>query len=96
MTVRLISPAEDELAEAVSFYESRRSGLGLDFLDEFESAVSRLRGRPEAWKVFAPGFRRCLFQRFPYGLVYAVREPEIIIVAVMHLHKMPGYWAGRL
>jgi hypothetical protein len=29
-------------------------------------------------------------------LIYRVTESEIIIVAVMHLRRKPGYWRSRL
>jgi hypothetical protein len=39
---------------------------------------------------------RCRVNRFPYGLVYEVSGEEIVIVAVMHLHRRPGYWRDRV
>jgi hypothetical protein len=39
--------------------------------------------------------RRCRFNRFPYGLVYQVIDDEILILAVMHLHRYPTYWDHR-
>jgi hypothetical protein len=76
MKVRLVSPAEDELGEAVRFYEERRAGLGLEFLDAYEATVARVRERPEAWRMFSPGFRRCLFERFPFALIYFLFSPK--------------------
>jgi plasmid stabilization system protein ParE len=96
MRVSLVSPAEEELGEAVRFYEERRAGLGLEFLDAYEATIARVRERPEAWRVFSPGFRRCLFERFPFALIYRVTESEIIVLAVMHLRREPGYWRARL
>ena len=40
--------------------------------------------------------RRRMLNRFPYGLLYAVEADRIIVVAVMHLHRRPGYWKDRL
>jgi hypothetical protein len=34
--------AEDELAEAVDWYEGQRTGLGGKFLAEFDAALARL------------------------------------------------------
>ena len=41
--------------------------------------------------------RRCLVHRFPYGVIYSVDEQssEVLILAVMHLHRQPDYWSGR-
>ncbi len=96
MLVRLVFPAEEELEEAVRFYEARRIGLGLEFLDAIDAALARVRERPNAWRKFSPGFRRCLLERFPFALIYRVTESELIIVAVMHVRREPGYWRTRL
>lgn len=35
-------------------------------------------------------------QRFPYGVIYEPAVTEIIVVAIAHLHREPGYWQGRV
>jgi len=40
-------------------------------------------------------FRRSLVNRFPFGILYSVQNDQIYILAVMHLHKEPGYWKKR-
>ena len=42
------------------------------------------------------GVRRCRMNRFPYGLIYAVDNGDILVLAVAHLHREPGYWRDRL
>ncbi|MCI0365313.1 MAG: addiction module protein, partial [Phycisphaerales bacterium] len=37
--------------------------------------------------------RRRQLRRFPYGIVYSVRSDHILVVALMHLHRRPGYWS---
>jgi hypothetical protein len=39
--------------------------------------------------------RRALVARFPYQVVYRIRPGEIVIVAVAHLKRRPGYWKNR-
>jgi hypothetical protein len=39
--------------------------------------------------------RRLLVNRFPYQAVYRVRHGEIVIVALAHLKRRPGYWKHR-
>jgi hypothetical protein len=40
--------------------------------------------------------RRCLLRRFPYGLIYALDQDDILILAVAHTRREPGYWRDRL
>ena len=96
MTVRFLEPAETELDQAVDWYESQTPGLGDASLIEVLSAVERMALYPQAWHPLDQGLRRCRLNRFPYGLIYAVENADILVLAVAHLHREPGYWRDRL
>jgi len=87
--------AEQELEAAALWYEERQSGLGDDFLGEFERTLRRIEAEPERWRIFQGGNRKLNFDRFPYAIVYSVRADAIYIKAVMHLHRRPFYWSHR-
>ena len=87
--------AEQELEAAALWYEERQSGLGDDFLGEFERTLRRIEAEPERWRIFQGGNRKLNFDRFPYAIVYSVRADAIYIKAVMHLHRRPFYWYHR-
>jgi hypothetical protein len=40
--------------------------------------------------------RRMLLHRFPFSLVYSVEVDAILIVAVAHYGRRPGYWQSRV
>lgn len=88
--------AEAEFLEAIAYYEERAPGLGLDFSAEVHAAIQRIQAFPWAWQVLEGEIRRALVHRFPYGVLYAVEEERIWIVAVMNLHRRPEYWRERL
>jgi toxin ParE2 len=96
VTVRFLEVAEIELDQAVHWYESQAPGLGESFLIEVLSAIERVSLYPEAWHSFGEGLRRCRLNRFPYGLIYAVENDDILVLAVAHLHRKPSYWRDRL
>jgi plasmid stabilization system protein ParE len=97
MTFRYLTPAQKELDWQMGEYEDRSTGLGQEFLDEVEATISRVMANPRAWSQIDSGLRRCLTDRFPSGVVYHYREnhQEIVIVAVAHTHRNPGYWKNR-
>ena len=88
--------AEKELNEAIDYYEDIESGLGYDFALEVYSTINRSLDFPKAWSVLEGDVRRSLVRRFPYGVLYSEEKDEIFIVAVMHLHRKPGYWKHRV
>lgn len=95
MKVALLPPAQLELDEAFAWYESQVVGLGYGFLDEFNRAVRLAATFPALYQQINPGIRRCLLNRFPYGLIYGVDDEMIVIVAVAHIKRRPNYWLDR-
>lgn len=96
MTVRFLEIAEIELDQAVQWYGAQAPGLGDAFLIEVLSAADRISRFPEAWQPLGDGVRRCRLSRFPYGLIYAIDDGDMLVLAVAHLHRRPDYWRDRL
>ena len=87
--------AEEEFNKAIEYYEAIDAGLGYDFALEVHATIKRTVEFPKAWPVLEGGVRRCLVRRFPYGILYSKEQDGICIVAVMNLHREPGYWKNR-
>ncbi|MBM3334571.1 type II toxin-antitoxin system RelE/ParE family toxin [Candidatus Sumerlaeota bacterium] len=96
MEVRFLETAQIELDEVVEYYNSESSGLGDEFLLEALDAIERIRHFPKAWHPFTENTRKCRLRRFPYGVIYQTSNREILIVAIAHLHREPGYWKERI
>lgn len=88
--------AEEELEEIEKYYDNIREELGDRFRDEIQVTISRILKRPQAWQPLSSSTQRCRLNIFPYGLVYQVKADEVRMIAVMHLHREPNYWADRL
>lgn len=88
--------AVEELADSINYYEDNSPGLGLEFSKELYSTIQRIRQFPKAWSKISQNCRRCITQRFPYGIIYQVKEDEILIVSVMQLNQKPKNWDERI
>ncbi len=100
MSLRLLSEADDEAAEAARWYESQRPGLGDAFLDELARAYQLIEHQPRAFQSIArpPGgreVRRYVLRRFPYRIIYEVIGTDVVVLAVAHTRRQPNYWKGR-
>lgn len=96
MTIRVLEPAARELDEAVGYYNGQVAGLGDAFLIETVKVFRLIERHPHAWQRLSVQVRRCRMGRFPYGVVYAIEGEEVVVLAVSHLHRRPGYWRDRL
>lgn len=79
--------AIDEFIDAAAWYETQRSGLGADFLSEFEWLVWRLCEFPDAGRPIGRRMRMARVRRFAYVVVYRRRERELRILAVLHIRR---------
>ena len=95
ISVAFLPPAEEEMVAAAQFYESHSHGLGAEFLDEVQRSVQVLSSNPRTAPVIKAGIRRRLLKRFPFGILYAVESDTVVVLAVMHLRRRPGYWESR-
>ncbi len=96
MPVRFLKAAQNDLRDAVRFYESQRSGLGADFRKEIRAVIARINSHPDAWHPLTDKIRRCRTRRYPYGVIYHDKGDEILIIAVSHLHREPIHWEDRI
>lgn len=87
--------ARRELNEAAYFYDSESMGLGSAFLDEVERCTQAIVDYPEAGPLIIGTVRRRLVPRFPYALLYSIKQDQPRVLAVMNLKRRPMYWAGR-
>jgi len=85
-----------EYEDAARYYAGCHRGLELRFIACVEVAIRQIVLAPERWRVFAADVRRCLTKVFPYALLYTIEADYVLIIAVMHCHREPGYWLQRL
>jgi len=96
LKVRFISPANNELDEAVRYYDHQLPGLGFRFFQEVAAAIERIRFMPEAWTKIGERTRRCILKGFPYALLYVIEPAKILITAVANLHRDPEHYRDRI
>ncbi|WP_224240715.1 type II toxin-antitoxin system RelE/ParE family toxin [Hyalangium gracile] len=100
MIARLHPSASLELDAAAEWYERRGSELGQDFIEEVRKALRVIAERPgtfPAWPGLnhTPPIHRFLLSRFPFALPYMVSDERVVVLAVAHLRRRPGYWLRR-
>jgi plasmid stabilization system protein ParE len=89
-------PAENEMLEAASYYESKANNLGRSYISEVERSKNIIAQTPELYPIKKYDIRHCIVRRFPYAILYKNDPDEIIVIAVMHLRRKPDYWVDRV
>jgi plasmid stabilization system protein ParE len=95
--LQLSDPATAELIDAVRWYEQHRAGLGAELFDAIVETINLIRTHPEigAPRATTRLSRQLRVNRFPYNVVYRVRDDDVYVVAVAHTSRRPDYWKHR-
>lgn len=96
MNVRFLTLAQQEVDEAVVWFNEQGDGKGMDFLDELDRVVRLVRSYPFASIEIEADIRKRLFARFRYSLIYGVEDQTIVVIAVAHSRRAPRYWLDRI
>jgi plasmid stabilization system protein ParE len=71
--------------------------LALNSSKQFVDTIDLIRAHPEigAPRPASRPCRQLRVNRFPYNVVYRIRELDIYVVAVAHSSRRPDYWKNR-
>lgn len=98
MIVAFHPEADAEFAAAVAWYESKRTTLGDDLEDDVYLAIDLICEQPDAWQGWPglDGVRVFPLDRFPFLIPYAREDDRLVILAIAHSSRRPGYWRARV
>ncbi len=101
MELLLSASAEQDLADAMAWYDANRPGLGGEFLLAVQARLAIMAERPWQFPLFATGgprqFRFALVRRFPYRILFEIRsENRVIVLGLAHTSRGPRSWRERL
>lgn len=88
--------ALDEFECAARYYASCQDGLEVRFIACVEAALRQVSETPTQWRVFEQDVRRFLVRVFPFAVLYSVESDYVLILAIMHCSREPGYWRHRI
>jgi len=87
--------AEDELLEAIDWYEARSPGLGSELYRCVDGCFEQIVRHPEMYPVVHRDLRMGVVRRFPYLVLYRIATECIYVVAVFHAKRDPNVWRDR-
>lgn len=92
LRIELSPEAAEELSESFDWYLERSEAAAEGFLAEVDHALWVISESPEIWPEFEARTRRYLMDRYPFSIIFSVREESVFIHALAHQSRKPGYW----
>ena len=96
MRVRLHPEVRAELRAARRWYYERSPLSATALAHAVDHAVTRIADAPMRYPTAEHGTRKLILPRFPFSIFYRSSDAEIVIVAVAHQKRRPGYWSTRV
>jgi plasmid stabilization system protein ParE len=87
--------AAEEFEETAAFYEARVTGLGASFVREVDRTIGAVRRHPDSGTPLGNRVRSAPIQGFPYSVIYRRVADHLLILALSHHRRRPGYWRNR-
>lgn len=96
MKVSINAHADLELTEGALYYARKANKFIAEaLLSEFERSAKLLAEHPKIGTPWRGHVRLLPLRRFPYSIVYYLRDSDIRVLAVAHQRRRPGFWQGR-
>ncbi len=95
-TIRYLTPAILELERAVDHYELVSPRIAKAFLDEYFRVLDQLRAFPKSAPVLSLPVRKMVLPKYPYSILYYIKDEHIVIVSVMAQKQHPDQWKARV
>jgi plasmid stabilization system protein ParE len=93
---RFLPEASEELRAAAERYDAESAGLGRELVLDVRRVCRSISEAPHIGRMVRNDIRRRLVRRFPYSVLYCIESDDVLIVAVAHHHRAPGYWRNRV
>jgi plasmid stabilization system protein ParE len=96
MNIMVLEPARQELDNGRDYYLLHASPrIAESFLEHFNNAVRLLVDHPHLGKPLSARLRLIPIPHFPYSIIYRITSDTIIVQALAHQRRRPGYWKAR-
>jgi plasmid stabilization system protein ParE len=93
--VELSPGAEADIREAFLWYRERNALIADAFRAEVFDSIERITDAPLRRPADEEGNRKRVLHRFPYSVIYEVQAASVVVLAVAHHRRRPGYWTTK-
>lgn len=87
--------ARHDFDESFDWYAGRSIVAAERFSAAVNAALNEIAADPDRFVLIDSRQRGCMLKRFPFRIVYRIEPTRILVVAVAHAKRRPGYWKRR-
>ncbi|RPI75488.1 MAG: type II toxin-antitoxin system RelE/ParE family toxin [Planctomycetaceae bacterium] len=87
--------ARAEFEAASNWYAKQSPRAAVGFVAAVEHILQAIAEDPTRFPKTLAGCRRSSLRRYPYSIIYYCHAEDIVVVAVAHMKRRPGYCKHR-
>jgi plasmid stabilization system protein ParE len=95
LPVDYLPGARRDFDESFDWYAEHSAQAAVRFANAIDVALSAIAADPKRFAAIDEFHQECPVVRFPFRIVYRVAPDRIVVVAIAHSKRRPGYWRGR-
>lgn len=95
MRAVISASARQDFREAVDHYDKESISAGDRFAEQINATVQLISERPMIGPLNAFGERQFKVETFPYNVIYQPEPRRILVLAIAHHKRKPGYWRNE-
>jgi plasmid stabilization system protein ParE len=94
-TIDFHSGARRDFDESFDWYALRSAEAAVRFAAAVDAALDKVAATPTRFASPDGVHRECPVNKFPFRIVYRLVDNRILVVALAHAKRQPGYWRDR-
>lgn len=88
--------AKSDLKDATNWYKIKNNNLAVDFIVKIENCINYFKENPFISPIIYKNVRKIKIERFPYSILYIIKDEKIVIFSIMHSSRNPEIWQKRV
>ena len=87
--------AAEDLETSTDWYAERSPSAARSFLVAVDLAITSIANDPARFLRVDERHQACSVVKFPFQIVYRHEKDRVVIIAIAHAKRRPGYWRDR-
>ena len=88
--------AQTDYDESFDWYAARSRQAAMLFATAVDESLGRIQRDPSLFHALDSQHRECLLKRCPFRIIFRIMGDRVIVIAVAHAKRRPGYWRNRV
>ena len=93
--IEYLRGARIDFDQSFDWYAERSVGAAIGFASTVDDALENIIIDPSRFPSTHGGCASCALERYPFRIVFRNEPDRLVVVAIAHAKRRPGFWHGR-